>query len=167
MCAGSCALARVCVCARADSESYKDALRRAFRGLNRAIVFFEIFTASGRHAHIQAVPVPMDASAMHVRSFFEREAEAIGCKFEQISGKIGERIREQDDFFFSVELPDSSSLLLLASNTFPMQFGRDVIARHVMRQPKRANWKNCALDQRREIAIAEEFKRFFAPFEPS
>jgi hypothetical protein len=73
----------------ADAESelqrYKDALQKCFKTQGKATVFFERYLQlrAGTHAHLQAVPVPLQ-KASSVRSAFMSAAKEVGFEFDII-----------------------------------------------------------------------------------
>ncbi|CAK9235704.1 unnamed protein product [Sphagnum jensenii] len=163
----------------ADAESelqrYKDALQKCFKTQGKATVFFERYLQlrAGTHAHLQAVPVPLQ-KASSVRSAFVSAAKEVGFEFDIIcpsdtDPQAGQALKEVvgggANFFF-VELPEGTILAhrLAPGEKLPMQFGREVMA-SVLGTPERGDWKACKLDIEEETSMADRFKEQFQSFD--
>jgi len=163
----------------ADAESelqrYKDALQKCFKTQGKATVFFERYLQlrAGTHAHLQAVPVPLQ-KASSVRSAFVSAAKEVGFEFDiicpsdtdpQARQALKEVVGGGANFFF-VELPEGTILAhrLAPGEKLPMQFGREVMA-SVLGTPERGDWKACKLDIEEETSMADRFKEQFQSFD--
>lgn len=47
---------------------------------------------------------------------------------------------------------------------FPMQFGTQVSA-HIIQQPEKSFWKNCVIEEKEEILLADKFREAFETFD--
>ncbi|CAK9234133.1 unnamed protein product [Sphagnum troendelagicum] len=163
----------------ADAESelqrYKDALQKCFKTQGKATVFFERYLQlrAGTHAHLQAVPVPLQ-KASSVRSAFMSAAKEVGFEFDiicpsdtdpQARQALKEVVGGGANFFF-VELPEGTILAhrLAPGEKLPMQFGREVMA-SLLGTPERGDWKACKLDIEEETSMADRFKEQFQSFD--
>ncbi|CAM6074129.1 unnamed protein product [Sphagnum tenellum] len=163
----------------ADAESelqrYKDALQKCFKTQGKATVFFERYLQlrAGTHAHLQAVPVPLQ-KASSVRSAFMSAAKEVGFEFDiicpsdtdpQARQALKEVVGGGANFFF-VELPEGTMLAhrLAPGEKLPMQFGREVMA-SLLGTPERGDWKACKLDIEEETSMADRFKEQFQSFD--
>ncbi|CAK9881409.1 unnamed protein product [Sphagnum jensenii] len=163
----------------ADAESelqrYKDALQKCFKTQGKATVFFERYLQlrAGTHAHLQAVPVPLQ-KASSVRSAFMSAAKEVGFEFDiicpsdtdpQARQALKEVVGGGANFFF-VELPEGTILAhrLAPGEKLPMQFGREVMA-SLLGTPERGDWKACKLDVEEETSMADRFKEQFQSFD--
>jgi diadenosine tetraphosphate (Ap4A) HIT family hydrolase len=163
----------------ADAESelqrYKDALQKCFKTQGKATVFFERYLQlrAGTHAHLQAVPVPLQ-KASTVRSAFISAAKEVGFEFDiicpsdtdpQARQALKEVVGGGANFFF-VELPEGTILAhrLAPGEKLPMQFGREVMA-SLLGTPERGDWKVCKLDVEEETSMADRFKEQFQSFD--
>lgn len=62
---------------------------------------------------------------------------------------------------------DGTTLVHRAKESFPLQFGREVIARFILEQPSLASWQGCVVPLAKETKFAEDFKALFKPHDPS
>lgn len=138
---------------------FKQSLRKAFKGSQKDVVFFEVNVKS-QHMILQVIPVPESATPKLRDSFME------------ISQDNGVVLQDQEevqltptDSFFKVDLPgENRGLVHVVRGRFNLQLGRQVMAK-VLGTPEKADWKLCVVDAEKEKEYAARFRNFFKPYD--
>ncbi len=152
-----------------------------------AAVFFEVgrLRQKGGHAHVQAVPIPLNLKDA-VESTFVEEGGLLGIDFEERAEEALASCSNGRGSYFRVDLPDGGMMVHVLKDHVPfsIQFGRwvvilschefvgtDLVTRQVISTllgtPKGHDWKECTLSEEEDRADAQAFKQAFAPFDPS
>ncbi|KAF8896981.1 CwfJ C-terminus 1-domain-containing protein-like protein [Mucidula mucida] len=152
-----------------EIERYKTALRAMFAKHSMAAVFFEVgrLRQKGGHAHVQAVPIPLNLKDA-VESTFVEEGGLLGIDFEERAEEALASCSNGRGSYFRVDLPDGGMMVHVLKDHVPfsIQFGRQVIST-LLGTPNRHDWKECTLSEEEDRADAQAFKQAFAPFDPS
>ncbi|EIN07103.1 hypothetical protein PUNSTDRAFT_104608 [Punctularia strigosozonata HHB-11173 SS5] len=151
-----------------EVERYKSALRAFYAKYHHAAVFFEVGRLSGRggHAHVQAVPVPLNLKE-RVQEAFTEHGRAKGIQFEVDDAEAAMTSCKTDNrSYFRVDLPDGRVMvhLMPEHGRFDLQFGRFALT-SLLGIPNRLDWKACVQPEEEDRADAEAFKMAFAPFD--
>lgn len=92
-----------------------------------AAVLFEVgrLSAKGGHAHVQAVPVPVQLTDK-VEEAFVNEGRSVGIDFEADPDTALESCAGGRGSYFRVDLPDGRKMVHLMKDSVPfsIQFGR-------------------------------------------
>ena len=68
--------------------------------------------------------------------------------------------------YFYVELANGDKLFHRIRKSFPLQFGREVLASPpLLNLPEKIDWRDCPLSREEEIHLANEFRKVFLPFD--
>ncbi|TFK42465.1 CwfJ C-terminus 1-domain-containing protein-like protein, partial [Crucibulum laeve] len=152
-----------------ETQKYKNALRAMYAKHGTVMVVFEVgrLSAKGGHAHIQAVPVPLNLEGK-VKETFIKEGRALGIDFEEDPDAAMDSCVGGRGSYFKVELPDGHKMVHLMKDHVPfsIQFGRQVLTT-LLGMPERLDWKACTLPEEEDRADAQAFKKAFAPFDPT
>jgi hypothetical protein len=108
----------------AELEKFKSALRKMYKRLGKAPVFFERnYRAS--HLQIQVVPVSKDM-APDVRKVFLDQAAALELDLNEIPPHVPlSQLAVQGQAYFYAETPDKQKLFgRITQKNYPLQFGR-------------------------------------------
>jgi len=146
-----------------ELEQYKQALRDAFKSVNKAVIFYEVNVKS-QHMHIQALPVPIEWVSSDLTAKYVKQGEEAGLEFiDEADGDLTQQ-------FFRLEIPTATASTKVLFHQvqpnarFPFQFCRQVVAK-LSGQPGRAEWKACVKPADAESADVGAFKSFFKSFD--
>lgn len=96
---------------------------------NMAALFFEVgrLRQKGGHAHVQAVPIPLNLKDS-VESTFVEEGSLLGIDFDERPQEALESCSNGRGSYFRVDLPDGGMMVHLLKDHVPfsIQFGRCV-----------------------------------------
>lgn len=148
-----------------EIEKYKSALKKCYKSLGKAVVFFERNYRT-QHLQIQVVPVPID-SVCDIKETFTECAQSEGFELFEIPKHSDlKQIVPPGAPYFYTELPSGDKLLHRISKNFPLQFGRDVLASpQILNMTERVDWKACKVSKEREADQASDFKSVFSEFD--
>ncbi|KAH3727587.1 CWF19-like protein 1 isoform X2 [Dreissena polymorpha] len=150
-----------------EIDKFKKALKKCFKKQGKAVVFFER-NFKTQHLQIQAVPVPAD-SAQEVKDMFTECAEAEGIEINEIPVHSDiKQIVQMGVPYFYAELPLGEKMYcrIQASQKFPLQFGREVVASPgILNMPERVDWKVCSVSKAQEQTHAADFKTMFKKYD--
>lgn len=121
-------------------------------------MFFEV-NVKAQHMIIQVVPVPDSLSGKLQDSFTEISRENGVLLQTEAEAQVSD-----SDSFFKVELPSGITLIHVVKGRFPIQLGRQVLAK-ALGTPERADWKQCVVDAEKEKEFAARFRNFFKPYD--
>ncbi|KAK2645375.1 hypothetical protein Ddye_020570 [Dipteronia dyeriana] len=156
-----------------ELAKFQNSLKMYYKSHGKDAVFFEWVSKRGTHANLQSVPIP-SSRADAVQDIFNSAAEKLGFKFLAMKSNNNsdgrKSLRKEFDGninFFYVELPGGIILshVVEDNETFPAQFGREVLA-GLLNIAEKADWRNCALSKEEEMKIVENFKNRFEEFDP-
>ncbi|KAL5835762.1 hypothetical protein ACOSQ3_015312 [Xanthoceras sorbifolium] len=156
-----------------ELAKFQNSLKMYYKSQGKEAVFFEWISKRGTHANLQSVPIPSSRAAA-VQDIFNLAAEKLGFKFlatksnNNSDGRKSLKAEFDRNFnFFYVELPGGIILShrVEENETFPAQFGREVLA-GLLNIAEKADWRNCALGKEDEMKTAENFKKRFEEFDP-
>ena len=144
--------------AKEEVARFKQVLRKAWKASQKDVVFFEV-NVKAQHMILQAIPVP-EATTPRLRKMFT-EISQDNRVILQDEAEV--RLAEGDNFF-RVDLPGGETLIHVARDRFPLQLGRQIMAK-VLEAPERADWKLCVVDADKEKDFAARFRNFFKPYD--
>ncbi|KAK7075504.1 hypothetical protein SK128_009879 [Halocaridina rubra] len=148
-----------------EIEKFKLALKRMFKSKGKAVVFFERNYRS-QHLQVQVIPVALKATG-HLMEMFMNIAESNGFELDEIP-KLSEisQVAPPGTPFFYVELPSGEKLYHRIKKSFPLQFGREVLASSpILNVPERVDWRECQISKEEEIEERNVIRSTFQPFD--
>eukprot|EP00808_Paulinella_micropora_P000970 g79670.t1 len=151
-----------------EVQRYKRALRDYCKKKGLVAFFIErnIPTRYVAHAIIQCIPVPEALVPADCAQWFADEALANGIDLLRLPAQADVTREAGGVPFLHIELPDQSHLLHLAHQKKKglFNFGRQVMAL-MIKDAKKADWRECQLSEEQEGQYAERFKDGFEPFD--
>ncbi|XP_021938616.1 CWF19-like protein 1 [Zootermopsis nevadensis] len=148
-----------------EIEKFKFALKKFFKKQQKVPVFFERNYKTS-HLQIQTVPIPRDM-ATRLKDVFQESAEQDGIQLDELPPhtKLSQIAPPRTPYFY-VELPSGDKLYHRITNSFPLQFGREVLAsEELLDKVDRADWRDCKATREEETELAKEFRSAFQPFD--
>uniref|UniRef100_A0A8B9T3K4 CWF19-like protein 1 n=1 Tax=Anas platyrhynchos TaxID=8839 RepID=A0A8B9T3K4_ANAPL len=149
-----------------EVTKYKSALKEFFRSKGKRYVLFERNYKS-QHLQLQVIPVPLDCTSEDIKESFITQAREQQIDLLEIPehSDITQVARPGTPYFY-VELDTGEKLFHSIRRSFPLQFGRAVLASPaLLALPERADWRRCAAGRAEEAAQARAFRRDFQPFD--
>ncbi|XP_074661931.1 CWF19-like protein 1 [Tubulanus polymorphus] len=151
-----------------EINSYKKALRKMFKQEKKEIVSFERNYRT-QHLQIQVVPIPVSTAGDELKESFLDCAQSQQTSFELHEipkmSDIKQIVPEGAPYFY-VELPSGDKLLHRIKKSFPLQFGREVLAgAEILDMTDRIDWRNCKYSIDEEKEMAAEFRKLFQKYD--
>ncbi|OQR89391.1 hypothetical protein THRCLA_09768 [Thraustotheca clavata] len=149
-----------------EIKQFKSALQKFFESQGKSFIIIDrnVPTMGAAHAHLQIIPMPVDALA-HVHHIFHEEGKRYNVDFEELAPETPQPNHQE---YFMVEFPDDNGgfvrLYHQVRGKHYMQFGRHV-AVNLLDMPQREDWKYCVVPKDEETKMTESFKKAFAPFD--
>ncbi|XP_053234340.1 CWF19-like protein 1 isoform X3 [Podarcis raffonei] len=150
-----------------EVEQYKSALKRFFMARGKRFVAFERNYRS-QHLQLQVVPVPLNCCTTEdLKEAFIVQAEEQRIELLEIPEHSAlKQIVQPGTPYFYVELDNGEKLFHRIRKSFPLQFGREVLASEaILAMPGRADWRSCQAGQEEEATAAQDFRQAFEPFD--
>ncbi|XP_045618133.1 CWF19-like protein 1 [Procambarus clarkii] len=150
---------------REEVEKFKKALKRMFKKKGKDVVFFERNYRT-QHLQVQVVPIPAEA-ASQVREIFMDVAEDNGIELDEIP-KLSDiaQVAPAGTPFFYAELPTGEKLYHRIRKSFPLQFGREVLASPpILNVPELVDWRECKSSKEEETKLRNKIRDAFEPFD--
>ncbi|XP_013396694.1 CWF19-like protein 1 isoform X2 [Lingula anatina] len=150
---------------RSEIEQFKSALKKFYKSLGKAAVFFERNFRT-QHLQIQACPIERD-HVQDVKQVFDECASFQKLELHEIP-KLSDlkQIVPVGAPYFYAELPTGDKLLHRISKNFPLQFGREALASpELLNMLDRVDWRNCKYSKEEETNMAKELRTAFQPFD--
>nr|XP_034994713.1 CWF19-like protein 1 isoform X6 [Zootoca vivipara] len=150
-----------------EVEQYKSALKRFFGARGKRFVAFERNYRS-QHLQLQVVPVPLNCCTTEdIKEAFIVQAEEQRIELLEIPEHSAlKQIVQPGTPYFYVELDNGEKLFHRIRKSFPLQFGREVLASEaILGMPGRADWRSCQAGQEEEATAAQDFRQAFEPFD--
>ncbi|GLG99136.1 CWF19-like protein 1 homolog [Gryllus bimaculatus] len=127
-----------------------------------------IFERNYKTSHLQIQVVPVSSKLLpRLKNEFQEKAEAEGFHLDELPeyAKLSQ-IAPAGTPYFYVELPDGDKLFHRIQKSFPLQFGRDVLAsEYVLNMPDRSDWKDCKVSKEEETTMTNNFRSSFEEFD--
>ncbi|XP_033010315.1 CWF19-like protein 1 isoform X2 [Lacerta agilis] len=114
------------------------------------------------------VPVPLNCCTTEdIKEAFIVQAEEQQIELLEIPEHSAlKQIVQPGTPYFYVELDNGEKLFHRIRKSFPLQFGREVLASEaILGMPGRADWRSCQAGQEEEAAAAQDFRQAFEPFD--
>ncbi|KAI6066613.1 CWF19-like protein 1 [Aix galericulata] len=149
-----------------EVTKYKSALKEFFRSKGKRYVLFERNYKS-QHLQLQVIPVPLDCTSEDIKECFITQAQEQQIDLLEIPehSDITQVARPGTPYFY-VELDTGEKLFHRIRRSFPLHFGRAVLASPaLLALPERSDWRRCAAGRAEEAAQALAFRRDFQPFD--
>ncbi|XP_072197050.1 CWF19-like protein 1 isoform X3 [Excalfactoria chinensis] len=149
-----------------EVTKYKSALKEFFRSKGKRYVLFERNYKS-QHLQLQVIPVPLDYSSEDIKECFITQAQEQQIELLEIPehSDITQVVHPGTPYFY-VELDTGEKLFHRIRGSFPLQFGRAVLASGaLLALPQRSDWRSCTASRPEEEAQASAFRRDFQPFD--
>ncbi|XP_065605270.1 CWF19-like protein 1 isoform X1 [Cyrtonyx montezumae] len=149
-----------------EVAKYKSALKEFFRSKGKRYVLFERNYKS-QHLQLQVIPVPLDYTSEDIKECFITQAQEQQIELLEIPehSDITQVVRPGTPYFY-VELDTGEKLFHRIRGSFPLQFGRAVLASDaLLALPQRSDWRSCTAARPEEAAQASAFRRDFQPFD--
>uniref|UniRef100_A0A669QNU1 CWF19-like protein 1 n=1 Tax=Phasianus colchicus TaxID=9054 RepID=A0A669QNU1_PHACC len=149
-----------------EVTKYKSALKEFFRSKGKRYVLFERNYKS-QHLQLQVIPVPLDYTSEDIKECFITQAQEQQMELLEIPehSDITQVVQPGTPYFY-VELDTGEKLFHRIRGSFPLQFGRAVLASGaLLALPQRSDWRSCTAARPEEAAQASAFRRDFQPFD--
>lgn len=149
-----------------EVTKYKSALKEFFRSKGKKYVLFERNYKS-QHLQLQVIPVPLDYTSEDIKECFITQAQEQQIELLEIPehSDITQVVQPGTPYFY-VELDTGEKLFHRIRGSFPLQFGRAVLASGaLLALPQRSDWRSCTAARPEEAAQASAFRRDFQPFD--
>lgn len=149
-----------------EVTKYKCALKEFFRSKGKRYVLFERNYKS-QHLQLQVIPVPLDYTSEDIKECFITQAQEQQIELLEIPehSDITQVVQPGTPYFY-VELDTGEKLFHRIRGSFPLQFGRAVLASGaLLAVPQRSDWRSCTASRPEEAAQAGAFRRDFQPFD--
>uniref|UniRef100_A0A8C5MBC9 CWF19-like protein 1 n=1 Tax=Leptobrachium leishanense TaxID=445787 RepID=A0A8C5MBC9_9ANUR len=150
-----------------EVEKYKTALKKFFNSKGKRYVMFERNYKS-QHLQLQVVPLPLQCCTTEdIKETFIVQALEQNLELLEIPEHTDiKQIVQPGAAYFYVELDSGEKLFHRIKKTFPLQFGREVLASEaILNIPTRAHWKECKSSKPEEESLAKLFREDFEPFD--
>ncbi|XP_064369601.1 CWF19-like protein 1 isoform X2 [Dromaius novaehollandiae] len=150
-----------------EVTKYKSALKEFFRSKGKRYVLFERNYRS-QHLQLQVIPVPLDlCTSEDIKESFIVQAQEQQIELLEIPEHSDiKQVAQPGTPYFYVELDTGEKLFHRIRKSFPLQFGREVLASAaLLALPHRADWRQCTAARPEEAAAAQAFRRDFQPFD--
>ncbi|PAA75753.1 hypothetical protein BOX15_Mlig029090g1, partial [Macrostomum lignano] len=154
-----------------EFSRYKRCLAQLYAASELAPVYIER-NFKCFHAQLHCIPVPV-ASLPGLKAAFldvaDKHEPRLSLRELHPGADLADLVPPGAPYFCA-DLPTGERLFCPIRrdqfDTFPLSFGRDVLAsHHVYDCPTRVDWRDCLQSEAEETAAAEEFKKSFAPFD--
>ncbi|XP_075459169.1 CWF19-like protein 1 isoform X4 [Ascaphus truei] len=150
-----------------EVEQYKASLKKFFKGKGKRYVMFERNYKS-QHLQLQVVPVPVNSCTTEdLKELFIVQAQEQNIELLEIPehSNITQIVQPGTPYFY-VELDSGEKLFHRIKKSFPLQFGREVLASEaILNIPTRADWRACKSGREEEEDNARAFREDFEPFD--
>lgn len=113
------------------------------------------------------IPVPLDYTSEDIKECFITQAQEQQIELLEIPehSDITQVVQPGTPYFY-VELDTGEKLFHRIRGSFPLQFGRAVLASGaLLALPQRSDWRSCTAARPEEAAQASAFRRDFQPFD--
>lgn len=149
----------------AEVSKFKSALRKMYKRLGKATVFFERNYRTS-HLQIQVVPVDKDLST-EVKKVFLDSAAQLEIDMNEIPSHVPlSQLAVQGQPYFYAETPGKEKLFGRVGKNFPLQFGREVLAdKRLLDMEDRVDWKTCSTSKEKETEATKDFRKTFSQFD--
>ncbi|GAB6026563.1 hypothetical protein CHUAL_012979 [Chamberlinius hualienensis] len=148
-----------------ELERFKSCLRKMFKSQKKTAVFFER-NYKGFHLQIQVIPLPENKEPILKQTFMDI-ADCQSLTLNEIPAYTDlKQIVQPAVPYFYVELPKGEKLFHRIKGSFPLQFGREVLASPpLLNVPDRVDWRACPLSKEEETRLCNTFRKAFEPFD--
>ncbi|KAK2882949.1 CWF19-like protein 1 [Channa argus] len=150
-----------------EMENYKAALKSFYKSKGERCVLFERNYRS-QHLQLQVVPVPMDrCTTEDIKEAFMVQAQEQQFELMEIPEHTDlKQIAPPGTPYFYVELDSGEKLYYRIQKSFPLQFGREVLASEALLNiPTRADWKECKQSKEEEEESCKQMRDDFQPYD--
>ena len=80
--------------------------------------------------------------------------------------QIVAQLAVQGQAYLHVETPEKETLFGRITKSFPLQFGREVLAdEKLLDMPERGDWKSCSLAREEELDITKAMRKMFSQYD--
>ena len=80
--------------------------------------------------------------------------------------QIVAQLAVQGQAYLHVETPEKETLFGRITKSFPLQFGREVLAdEKLLDMPERVDWKSCSLAREEELDITKAMRKMFSQYD--
>ncbi|XP_060770279.1 CWF19-like protein 1 isoform X1 [Neoarius graeffei] len=150
-----------------ELQKYKSAVRKLYKRRGRRCILFERNYRS-QHLQLQLVPVPMETCTTEdIKEAFMVQAQEQQMELMEIPEHTDlKQIAPPGTPYFYVELDTGEKLFYRIRKSFPLQFGREVLASEaVLNMPTRLDWRECKGSREEEEALTKQFRTDFQPYD--
>ncbi|XP_028663995.1 CWF19-like protein 1 isoform X1 [Erpetoichthys calabaricus] len=150
-----------------ELEEYKSAVKKLFKSQGSRCIMFERNYRS-QHLQLQAVPVPLTkCTTEDIKEAFIVQAEEKQIELLQIPEHTDlKQIAQPGTPYFFVELDTGEKLFHRISKSFPLQFGREVLASEsILNIPCHTDWRECRYTREEEETLVRNFRDSFKPYD--
>ncbi|XP_027702151.1 CWF19-like protein 1 [Vombatus ursinus] len=150
-----------------EVEKYKCAVRQLFKSKGKRCVLFERNYRS-HHLQLQVVPVPLSCCTTDdIKEAFIIQAQEQQMELLEIPEHSDiQQIAQPGAPYFYVELDTGEKLFHRIKKSFPLHFGREVLAGEaILNIPNKSDWRQCPRSREEEEALARLFRKHFQPFD--
>ncbi|XP_044518811.1 CWF19-like protein 1 isoform X1 [Gracilinanus agilis] len=150
-----------------EVEKYKSAVRQLFKSKGKRYVLFERNYRS-HHLQLQVVPVPLSCCTTEdIKEAFITQAQEQQIELLEIPEHSDiQQIAQPGAPYFYVELDTGEKLFHRIKKSFPLHFGREVLASEaILNIPEKSDWKQCPRSREEEETLARLFRKHFQPFD--
>ncbi|XP_036192222.1 CWF19-like protein 1 isoform X2 [Myotis myotis] len=150
-----------------EVEKYKATLRKFFKSRGKRCILFERNYKS-HHLQLQVIPVPLSRCATDdIKDAFITQAQEQQIELLEIPEHSDiKQIAQPGAAYFYVELDTGEKLFHRIKKSFPLQFGREVLASEaILNIPDKSDWRQCQISKEEEETLARRFRKDFEPFD--